>query len=239
MPSSPLTTDRRPPATSSFRGLLPYLLGAITIHGVGLGVVLLATGRPLSGSPPEPIEFVLVEPAQPPLEAARRSNAEGGTRESPSPSVHAASRQHWRHPSANQHPVAVFGEPSTNPSPVASLTGPPKEVLEPPQRAIAPPDSAIAKRDEIWGDYMAQLNRQIDRQWQQLAVEQSYVTKVRFTLNPQGQLIDLRITQSSGSTAADQAALEAIRRAAPFSPLPPQGQQKRLIVHFTFTYNAS
>ena len=43
-----------------------------------------------------------------------------------------------------------------------------------------------------------------------------------FTIGPRGELSDCRIGRGSGSPELDQAALEAVRRAAPF-PAPPSG----------------
>ncbi|MBF2051779.1 MAG: TonB family protein [Leptolyngbya sp. IPPAS B-1204] len=92
-----------------------------------------------------------------------------------------------------------------------------------------------ATQDAIWGRYLDTLNRTIDQNWQRVAVEATRRTKIQFRVDRQGQLRDLQIVQSSGDTQADQAALEAIRAAAPFAPLPQNAAEEVLIVNFTFT----
>ncbi|WNZ24864.1 TonB family protein [Leptolyngbya sp. NK1-12] len=92
-----------------------------------------------------------------------------------------------------------------------------------------------ATQDVIWGRYLDTLNRTIDQNWQRVAVEATRRTKIQFRVDRQGQLRDLQIVQSSGDTLADQAALEAIRAAAPFAPLPQNAAEEVLIVNFTFT----
>lgn len=49
---------------------------------------------------------------------------------------------------------------------------------------------------------------------------------VAFSIGVGGQLAGLSIAQSSGSPELDQAALNHLRRAAPFPPPPPQAQRQ-------------
>ncbi|HLO79166.1 MAG TPA: energy transducer TonB, partial [Magnetospirillum sp.] len=46
------------------------------------------------------------------------------------------------------------------------------------------------------------------------------LTRLRFILDQQGDLISVEVAESSGNSALDRAALAAVRRAAPF-PQPP------------------
>jgi TonB family protein len=54
---------------------------------------------------------------------------------------------------------------------------------------------------------------------------------VMFTILRDGSVIDLRIEFSSGDSAFDYTALNAVRDAGPFGPLPPQFKDKFLKVH--------
>ncbi len=92
-----------------------------------------------------------------------------------------------------------------------------------------------ATRDEQWGPYLSALNRIVDQNWQRVAVESTRRTKIQFRVDRQGHLTDLQLVQSSGDTLADQAAMQAIRAAAPFAPLPQNTPEDVLIVNFTFT----
>lgn len=67
--------------------------------------------------------------------------------------------------------------------------------------------------------------------------EKTKATKVvvQFTINPDGTLKDVGVPQTSGDILADNAAIAAIRKAAPFGPLPDKTRPMRI----TFTFNCS
>jgi protein TonB len=52
-----------------------------------------------------------------------------------------------------------------------------------------------------------------------------------FTLDADGSLLDLQVRQSSGHDVLDQAAADAIRRAAPFDP---PGVPVRVVIPVSF-----
>lgn len=83
---------------------------------------------------------------------------------------------------------------------------------------------------------MADLQRRIKRNWFPPKEDRSKRVKVIFSIADNGALANLRLEQSSGSAIADQAALTAVRRAAPFANLP-QGAPASVDVSFTFDYN--
>lgn len=95
--------------------------------------------------------------------------------------------------------------------------------------------SVDAVQDEVWGNYLSSLNQSINRNWQRVSVIATRRTRIRFRVDRQGNLIDLRLVQPSGDTGADQAAIQAVRVAAPFAPLPQNASEEILIVNFTFT----
>lgn len=92
-----------------------------------------------------------------------------------------------------------------------------------------------AMQDNLWGTYLTSLNRAVDQHWQRVSVAATRRTRIQFRVNRQGRLTDLQVLQSSGDTLADQAAIQAIRAAAPFAPLPQNASEEVLIVNFTFT----
>lgn len=103
-----------------------------------------------------------------------------------------------------------------------------------PNRAAAG-SGVDAVEDDVWGTYLNTLNRTIDQNWQRVSVAATRRTKIQFRVDRQGRLRDLQVVQSSGDLLADQAALQAIRAAAPFAPLPQNAAEDVLIVNFTFT----
>jgi TonB family protein len=92
-----------------------------------------------------------------------------------------------------------------------------------------------AAQDDLWGGYLAALNRAVEQNWQRVAVAATRRTKIRFQVDRQGRLTDLKLVEPSGDDTADQAAIQAVRTAAPFAPLPQNASEDVLIVNFTFT----
>lgn len=59
---------------------------------------------------------------------------------------------------------------------------------------------------------------------------------LQFVILPNGQVIDPRITDSSGHSPFASAALTALRRASPLPPFPPEVKQNRLLVEVPISY---
>jgi len=57
------------------------------------------------------------------------------------------------------------------------------------------------------------------------------------TILRDGSLMDARLHLKSGSDAWDRAAVDAVKRAAPFGPLPKNYSRTSLEIHFHFEYN--
>ncbi|MDP3508302.1 MAG: TonB family protein [Candidatus Melainabacteria bacterium] len=96
---------------------------------------------------------------------------------------------------------------------------------------------AIASVKEVdFSKYMAELQRRIKRAWFPPRDARSKRVKVIFKVHRNGEMTNLRLANSSGLTAADEAALKAIETAAPFHPLPP-GAPFDVDIEFTFDYN--
>lgn len=98
-------------------------------------------------------------------------------------------------------------------------------------------DDAIKARKEVdFGPYMAELQRRIKRAWFPPRIARSKRVQVIFKVHRNGEMTNLRLANSSGLTAADEAALKAIEAAAPFHPLP-AGAPADVDIEFTFDYN--
>ena len=83
---------------------------------------------------------------------------------------------------------------------------------------------------------MSILQRRIKRVWSPPVDDRSKRVVVLFHIDRAGRLLDLHIQQSSGSPPADQAALAAVREAAPFQNLPPAFRGNSIAVQFIFDY---
>ncbi|MEH1934798.1 MAG: TonB family protein [Nostoc sp.] len=85
--------------------------------------------------------------------------------------------------------------------------------------------------------YLNQLQQRVKQEWLPGVSESSRRTVLNFTLNRSGQISNLKIAQTSGFSVTDQAALNAIQRAAPFAPLPTGYSSNHIHIQFTFDIN--
>ena len=102
------------------------------------------------------------------------------------------------------------------------------------------PDSAgvDARQDINLAPYLDLIRQQVKQQWHpQVATHSSQQTLIGFSVTRNGQVNRLRLLQSSGSTFTDQAALTAIREAAPFGVLPKGYRGDQLNILFKFNIN--
>lgn len=97
-------------------------------------------------------------------------------------------------------------------------------------------DSPEAVKQVDFSLYMAELQRRIKRAWFPPKIARSKRVQVIFKVHSNGEMSNLRLANSSGLTAADEAALKAIESAAPFHPLP-AGAPADVDIEFTFDYN--
>jgi protein TonB len=97
---------------------------------------------------------------------------------------------------------------------------------------IGPPGPGVPTGTDSGGDwYLAGVQQKIWMLWnQQLKAGYTQSVSVVFTIQPNGQVTDVRVTQSSGVSMLDMAAQRAVLNAGPFGPLPREyGQNPRTI----------
>lgn len=83
---------------------------------------------------------------------------------------------------------------------------------------------------------MADLQRRIKRAWFPPKGNESKRVVVVFKVHTNGTMSNLRLVRGSGVSIADNAALKAVKNAAPFRPLP-KGAPPDVDIQFTFDYN--
>lgn len=96
--------------------------------------------------------------------------------------------------------------------------------------------SGTAQADVDFGPYMADLQRRIKRAWFPPKGYEDKRVVVVFKVHRGGELSHLRLDHSSGVTVADEAALNAVQKAAKFRPLP-AGAPDDVDIQYTFDYN--
>lgn len=86
-----------------------------------------------------------------------------------------------------------------------------------------------------FGPYMNNLSRLIKKHWKLTKFDQDRLVVVTFRVTKEGDMSDLKLATTSGTEKADEAALEAVRIAAPFPALP-AGAPSFVDIQFTFDY---
>jgi TonB family protein len=97
---------------------------------------------------------------------------------------------------------------------------------------FGPPGPGVPDGTDTGGDwYLAGVQQKIWMIWnQQIKAGFSQPIGVTFTIQPNGSVTDVRVTQPSGASLLDMAAQRAVLNAAPFGPLPREyGQNPRTI----------
>lgn len=95
-----------------------------------------------------------------------------------------------------------------------------------------------ARQDVDFGFYLEQLQQKVRRQWMPQLTQSSWKTVIYFSVRRSGEVSNIQIARPSGHSATDEAALSAVKRAAPFAPLPTEYTQDQINIQFTFNINA-
>ena len=88
-----------------------------------------------------------------------------------------------------------------------------------------------------WGPYMRELESKIKRNWHPPKGDTSKRVVLLFKIGRRGELLSVRVSKPSGSSANDQAAMSAVQMSAPFRALPPEFTGSSVEIEFTFDYN--
>jgi periplasmic protein TonB len=151
-----------------------------------------------------------------------------------------------------------------NPEPApAKNAAPPRETVEenliiterrlPTVQELLPPatwsspasnsrDAAIAlnTRDPQYITYFNSIKRSIEFVWEYPEAALRYGLQgkllLQFTILDSGELESMQIVRSSGSNLLDHEALRAMKAAAPFRPIPPWIDKRRLTITASFEY---
>jgi TonB family protein len=106
--------------------------------------------------------------------------------------------------------------------------------------ADLPPESAKnasePEKNIDFGPYMAKLQRDIKSKWKPPKGNETKRVVIVFKVARDGTMTGERIDVSSKVATADEAAMTAVKSAAPFSPLP-EGSPASVDIQFTFDYN--
>jgi TonB family protein len=100
-----------------------------------------------------------------------------------------------------------------------------------------PGEGIDAAQDVDFGPYMAELQRRVKRNWIPPEQGNSRRSVLRFSISRNGEISNLKVGKSSGNPDSDAAAMDAVRRAAPFRTLPAGYKGRTIDIQFTFDIN--
>ncbi|MEN9238040.1 MAG: energy transducer TonB [Thermostichus sp. DG_1_6_bins_120] len=142
-------------------------------------------------------------------------------------------------PAERPSDASQLGPPTSAsaPSNGAGVQGSGASGLANPIQSAPNPPSVAARANVDWGPWLAALQRKVEQNWIPGQTGTSRRTVVIFTVGRGGELQSLRLGRTSGSQQTDDAALQAIQRAAPFLPLPEAYEGSSVTINFTFDIN--
>ncbi|MBY0552166.1 MAG: TonB family protein [Candidatus Obscuribacterales bacterium] len=97
-------------------------------------------------------------------------------------------------------------------------------------------NSTTSSHDADFGPYMADLQRRIKRAWYPPKGNETKRVVTIFKVHSDGSVSDIKLDKSSGSVAADKAAIIAIKEGSPYHTLP-KNSPAVVDIQFTFDYN--
>ena len=94
-----------------------------------------------------------------------------------------------------------------------------------------------ARQNLDLGPYLAEVKQRVRQNWHSPNVDDSRQTVITFSIQRNGQIRGLQITQSSGSPQLDNEFIAAIQKSAPFAPLPANYPNSQLNIVYNLNIN--
>lgn len=231
----------------------PFLKRSLSVHGVLLGLALVAANR--GAKEPEQvyrIDFIAASPgiqnrqapSEPPAAAAPAAPL-------PTPTFAKPERQkdpdafNLKKPSLlSRLPRPTFldaAKPEKTPPLQPSMRAPTQAPAVPtaPAGAGTGPSDGLGSISADMPDfpypwYLTLLRQKIWDQWSARMPPGTLECMVQFSILRDGSIADVRVEESSGDSAFDYAATGSVRSAVPLPPLPPAFKERFLKVHIQF-----
>ena len=106
------------------------------------------------------------------------------------------------------------------------------EALE--YNSVLNPEQLKALKGFDLSPYLGEMEGKVKPNWKPSFRQDDRTTVLTFNIEKNGQVSDLRVTQSSGSAEVDREAVEAIEKSLPFAPLPAEFPLDSLEITFSF-----
>jgi periplasmic protein TonB len=204
--------------------------------GGGTPLVAPKPPEPAPQPKPEPVQSAAPAPAAPPVILKPPPKAEPRPNALPLPDSR-------RKAPPTPPPVRATTKPSTTPSSGSAGTAPSAKSAASSTQGVEiglPPGPGVPTGTDSAGDwYLASVQQKIWMIWnQQIKTGYTQTVGVTFTIQPDGNVTDVRVTEPSGVSLLDFAAQRAVLNAQPFAPLPREYGQKPFTIraHFKPTF---
>lgn len=231
--------------------------GPVAETDVPLGLTLsmfvsepVAAGESQPAQAPERPGAVPEPESEPEPEPERKPKPEPEPEPEPEPQPKADARPERPappQPSAIQRPDTAVAAPTAvvdaSRRPVNTVTAEPDAHLaaRPPSTAV--PDSAqtdaaaLGERQRYLAHVVASIRRKQHYPRRSRRRGEEGTVTVRFVIEHDGRITGVSIIDSSGHSRLDQAAIETLRRAAPFEPIPPAMNRQRWPLSVPIAYS--
>lgn len=90
-------------------------------------------------------------------------------------------------------------------------------------------------RNVDWGPWLAKLKQRVNSNWTPGQTGESRMVALSFDVDRDGNIVDLRITRTSGHPPSDNIAMTAVRKSAPFDPLPDDYSGNQISISYQFS----
>ena len=99
---------------------------------------------------------------------------------------------------------------------------------------------SLGTKEVKYADYFSRIKLQIEQVWTYpLEAARRGISgeiTLKFKLSNGGDLVGVRMVTSSGTKVLDRAALQAVKKAAPYYPFPPEINKEKITILATFIY---
>ena len=100
---------------------------------------------------------------------------------------------------------------------------------------------SLDTKETKYADYFSRIKFQIEKVWTYpLEAARRGISgeiTLKFKLSRRGNLVGIRMVDGSGTEVLDRAALQAVKRAAPYYPFPPEITKNKITILATFVYS--
>lgn len=94
--------------------------------------------------------------------------------------------------------------------------------------------TSYSKTQQVFADYMQEIKNRIQKTWNPPDFMMEGHALIVFKVLRNGELLDIRILESSKNALFDESSIEAVRKSAPFKPFPQNTTRETITIKYSF-----